>query len=129
MKWSWLLHLACLAALLVQLGSVLWNGYIRPSVTNTVVEQIKLKDMDFPVVLKICVTPGFNLTAIKEMGYAPDAYSYFLGRSNYNETILGWAGHSNSTPEVQGSVAEVLGRVRAHTALCMKLEKGAGIEL
>ena len=55
-KWTWLLHLACMAALLLQLGSVLWNGYIRPSVTNTVVEQIKLKDMDFPVVLKICVT-------------------------------------------------------------------------
>jgi hypothetical protein len=113
MKWSWLLHLACGAALLVQLGSVLWNGYIRPSVTNTVVEEIKLKDMDLSAVLKICVIPGFNQTALNEMGYA-DEYSYFDGSSKYNETIVGWAGHSN-TSGVQGSVAEVLGRVRAHT--------------
>jgi hypothetical protein len=65
MKWIWLLHLLCAAALLVQLGSVLWNGYIRPSVTNTVVEEMKWEDMDVPVVLKICITPGFNPTAIK----------------------------------------------------------------
>jgi hypothetical protein len=114
MKWIWLLHLLCAAALLVQLGSVLWNGYIRPSVTNTVVEEIKLEDMDLPVVFKICITPGFNLTAIKEMGYERGVYDYFEGRSKYNETILGWAGHTN-TSGVQGSVAEVLSRVRGHT--------------
>jgi hypothetical protein len=78
-------HLACTAALLVQLGSVLWNGYIRPSVTNTVVEERKWKEMDLgmPVVLKICVTPAFNLTAIKYMGY-DGVWSYFEGMSKYN---------------------------------------------
>ena len=48
-------HLACTAALLVQLVSVLWNGYIRPSVTNTVVEEGDLQDMDLPVIFKICL--------------------------------------------------------------------------
>jgi hypothetical protein len=113
MKWIWLLHLACAAALLVQLGSVMWNGYIRPSVTNPVVKEMKLKNMDFPVVFKICVTPGFNLTALNAMGY-DDVLDYLLGISKYNSTILGWAGHTN-TSRVQGSVAGVLRKVRAHT--------------
>jgi hypothetical protein len=116
-KWTWLLRLACTTATLVQLGFVLWNGYIRPSVTNTRVEEMELKDVDMPVVLKICVTPGFNMTAIKEMGYDDPfgVYRYFNGESKYNQTILGWAGHTN-TSRVHGSVAEVLKRVRAHTA-------------
>jgi hypothetical protein len=112
-------HLACAAALLLQLGSVLWNGYIRPSVTNTVVEETDLKDMDFPVVFKICVSPGFNETALHEAGYGYVNYgivnSYFLGESAMNASILGWAGHTN-TSGVQGSVKEVLSRVRSHTA-------------
>ena len=94
----------------------MWNGYIRPSVTNTRVEEMKLKDMGVPVIVKICVAPGFNETAIKEMGYdASRVYGYFGGRSKYNQTILGWAGHTNISG-VKGSVAEVLKRVRAHTA-------------
>ena len=83
-------------ALLVQLGSILWNGYIRPSVTNIVVEEIKGKDMDFPVVLKICVTPGFNKKALNKAGY-DDMWTYLNGRSKYSSTILVWAGHTNTS--------------------------------
>jgi hypothetical protein len=57
MRWRWLLvHLACAVALLVQLGFVVWNGYIRPSVTNTVVEEKDLQDMDFPIVSPLGLT-------------------------------------------------------------------------
>ena len=39
MKWPWVLvHVACVVALVTQLGSVL-EGYIAPTLTNTVVEQ------------------------------------------------------------------------------------------
>jgi hypothetical protein len=48
------------------------------------------------------------------MGYDGSVYRYLEGRNRYNETILGWAGHTN-TSGVQGSVEEVLSRVRAHT--------------
>jgi hypothetical protein len=47
------------------------------------------------------------------MGYE-NTISYFEGRSKYNTSILGWAGHTN-TSGVQDSVAGVLKRVRAHT--------------
>jgi hypothetical protein len=111
----WLLvHFACTAALLVQLGFVFWNGYIRPSVTNTVVEERDLQDMDLPVIFRICILPGFNDTALEEEGYG-SITKYFKGESKYNHSLLGWAGHTN-TSGVRGGVAEVLARVRGHTA-------------
>jgi hypothetical protein len=106
-------NFACAAALLVQLGFVLWDGYIRPSLTNTVVKEVDLKDIDFPVDLKICASPGFNSGALWKAGYR-DTGDYFGGVSKYNRSLLGWAGHTD-TSGVQGSVAEVLGRVRSHT--------------
>jgi hypothetical protein len=104
--------LVCAAALVFQLGHVL-DGYIHPSVTNTVVEERDLQDLDFPLMLKICATPGFNETALHEVGYG-SVLRYFEGRSMYNASILGWAGHSNSS-EKHGDVAEVLGKVRSHS--------------
>jgi hypothetical protein len=117
MKFYWLLvQLACSTALMVQLGFVIWNGFIRPSVTNTVVEQRNMKDMDLPVVLKICIAPGFDHVALIEAGYL-NVYDYFYGYSKYNtanSTMIGWAGHTN-TSRPQADVNKILNRVRAHT--------------
>jgi hypothetical protein len=113
MSSRWLLvHVVCAAALLFQLGHVL-EGYIHPTVTNTGVEERDLKDLDFPVMLKVCATPGFNESALREVGYG-SVLRYFEGTSMYNKSIVGWAGHSNSS-EGHGSVAEVLNKVRSHT--------------
>jgi hypothetical protein len=70
--------------------------------------------MDFPLIFKICVNPGFNETVVYEAGY-DNIGMYFLGRSRFNYSKVGWAGHTN-TLGVQGSVAEVLSRIRQHTA-------------
>ena len=73
MKWYWLLiHLACTAALLFQLGSVL-KGYIKTSLTNIKVEKRSLSDKEFPLVLKICVTPVYNNSVFKGAGYDMDS--------------------------------------------------------
>jgi hypothetical protein len=110
--WHWaLLKLACTTALLVQLGLVI-KGYVAPTLTNTRVEQQDLKDMDFPLIFKICVEPGFDQKAILEAGYQT-SWDYFMGRSRFNSSIFGWAGHTN-TSGVQGSVAEILSRVKGH---------------
>jgi hypothetical protein len=77
------------------------------------VEEKDLQDMDFPIVFKICVTPGFDEVALQEAGY-DSTNSYFYGTSIYNETTIGWAGHTSKSG-VQGSVAEILRNVRGHT--------------
>ena len=60
------------------------EDYSKPTVTNTNMEEKELKDIGFPLVLKICVRPGFNETAIKNAGYKniPD---FFLGKSMHNK--------------------------------------------
>ena len=103
-----IIYLGCAIAAVIQLASVL-EGYVSPTLTNTRRETMKLRDMDFPVVFKICSKPGYNTTALKEAGY-DDASDYFFGRSIHDRSILGWAGHTN-TSGVFGSVEEIMAKI------------------
>ena len=64
--------------------------------THTYVKEVPLKDMDFPLDLKICVNPSMNLSAVKEFGYG-DINSYVTGQ-NLTKTLrskfsmIGWGG-------------------------------------
>ena len=69
-------------AFTIQLGSVIEN-YIFPTVTNTNLIEKNIKDVGFPLIIKICIKPGFNETAIKEAGYE-DVWGFFKGQSMYN---------------------------------------------
>lgn len=113
MRWHWLLvHLACAAALLLQLALVM-EGFILPTVTHISVQEVDLKDMAFPVVIKLCATPAFDATALNEAGY--DAvYMYFMGTNKNNKSVIGWAGQTLAGG-VLGEVEEVRERVMAHT--------------
>ena len=107
-----LVNLACFIAFTVQFGNV-FTGYMWPKHTNTHMEEKKLLDIDFPVIFKICVRPGFNNTVIEELGYKRTLVQFFIGRSMFNRSIYGWAGHTNQSG-VQGTVQEVVDRVRMH---------------
>ena len=97
------------AFLTVQLANVL-QGYIKPQTTRTWDEYARLEDMEFPLVIKICVVPGFNQTALRELGYY-DTFSYFVGRDHYENDIstYGWAGHTNDSRTVEEVLAKVEG--------------------
>ena len=75
-------NIAFTAFLTVQLAYVL-EGYVTPETTRTWDEYEQLEDMEFPLVIKICVVPGFNQRALREVGYE-DTFSYFLGRDHYD---------------------------------------------
>ena len=77
-----LMYFICFVAFAIQLGNVIGN-YIKPTITNTNVEEKELKEVGFPLVLKICVRPGFNQTAIKDAGYTGDR-AFLLGQSMFN---------------------------------------------
>ena len=77
-KSLWFLaNLVCTAILIVQLAHVL-EEYVKPKITHTWEEEELLHDIDFPVVIKVCVIPGFNQTALNDMGYK-DVLGYFYG--------------------------------------------------
>ena len=83
LKRHWLLvNLFCFIAFSIQFANVL-EGYIMPSQTNTDVEEKELRDLGFPVVLKICFKPGFNESAIVEAGYS-GIWGLFSGQNMKN---------------------------------------------
>jgi len=78
LKTVWVLaNIVFITLLVVQLAHVL-GGYINPQTRHTWEEGEPLGNIDFPLVMKICVNPGFNQTALQEVGYK-DTYSYFFG--------------------------------------------------
>ena len=108
---AWIaVNVICALILIAQLGSVL-NNFINPTVTHTWEKDLTLENMEFPVLFKICVIPGFNTTALKEAGY-DDSFNYFLGRSRFNNKTFGWAGHSASNKNSLGSVKDILQKVK-----------------
>ena len=65
--------------------------------------EVPLKDMDFPLDLKICVNPSMNQTAVKEFGYE-DIPAYIIGTSwdqffSSNLSMVSWGGlgHNNTS--------------------------------
>ena len=108
-KTLWALaNITCTAILTVQLAHVL-EGYIKPTITRTWEEEVPLQDIDFPVVIKICVVPGFNQTVLHELGYY-DTWSFFLGQSMFNDSVFGWAGHTEDSGTI-GTVRDILAKV------------------
>ena len=111
MSWN-LINIACILAAIIQLGFII-ESFIKPTLMNTSVKEIDLQDIDFPIEIKICAQPGFNETALNEMGYQQGIWSYFFGRSRFNSSIIGWAGHTSDFG-VMGSVEEVFNMVSNH---------------
>ena len=69
---------------------------VHPTMTHTFVREVPLKNMDFPIDIKICVTPSLNSTVLKGFGY-DDTAMYVSGstsRSNYSS--IGWGGHDHN---------------------------------
>ena len=68
-------HLLCLSVFLVQLIKLI-PAYISPTMTYTVVENKPLRDMEFPLDIKICVKPILDSTVLRSYGYIlPGFYS------------------------------------------------------
>ena len=64
-----------------------------PRETFSRFEKRKLEEIEFPVIFKICIYPGINNTALKEVGYS-EIWDYFTGKSDHNKSFYGWAGHT-----------------------------------
>ena len=91
-KYWLIIHFGFFLAFLAQFASIV-QDLLHPSQTTTSIQEHKVTEI--PILFKICVNPGFNLTKIKEEGYK-DTYYYFLGQSMYSNTSYGWSGINNN---------------------------------
>ena len=105
-----MVFLFCSCLFLIQLFRILPN-YLDPTLTNTVVKNVPLKSMDFPLDFKVCFQPaGFNETALRSYGYE-DSVAYIDGIRNYFDSaaLIGWGGHGHGNqPGGVKNASEVL---------------------
>ena len=59
------------------------------------IRKTDLRNINFPVVFKFCVGNGENNEKFQRLGYA-DRYDVFLGNSMFNNSLVGWNGHTNN---------------------------------
>ena len=114
-KWfDLLVKLISVVAVIVQLAFNL-QAFLRPKFPTTQMKDVALKDLDFPLLIKVCAQPGFNQTALFEVGYS-GLWQYFKGKSRFNSAVFGWAGHTyeNTT---WGSVGETFEKVRINAVV------------
>ena len=74
---------------------VLLREEIWPSQTKTDVKELKLENIDFPVVFKLCFKNSFDLKRLNDAGYS-SVWNYFKGMSKFNNSVFGWAGHEQN---------------------------------
>ena len=87
---SYAIYLVCLAFFGYFMVKLVLS-YINPNTLKTTIAQKSLADMDFPLVFKLCVKPGYDLEGLNALGYG-DIFDYFKGLTGDNDDFVGWAG-------------------------------------
>ena len=60
------------------------------------ISDVSLRDLKgFPLTLQITIHNGFDGSSLIEEGYK-DVDGYFLGRSRFNDSVIGWKGKTLS---------------------------------
>ena len=90
----YLIRFFCLVAFLTQ-TSILISGMLNPKETLIGTHKVGFEKIDFPLIFKICIKPGFRDRELRNLGYL-NSFMYLLGMSKFNSSHFGWAGH---TPE------------------------------
>ena len=97
-KVGWLHMLAyilCISFFSVQIFKLV-DSLLSPTKTYTSIKEVPLKDIDFPLDIKICVTPSLDIAVLKEFGY-DDTGDYAIGTSSKsNHSSIGWGGYDHN---------------------------------
>ena len=88
-----LINVACLVIFIVQALELVIQ-YRNPEFTTTSVEYTRLDEIEFPILFRVCVNPGFKSDKLSQYGYS-DLVGYFHGKNSKGSSVIGWTGHSN----------------------------------
>ena len=106
--WFYLLaRVSCICLFSLQTYQ-LEEDLVAPTLTHTTVREVPLKDIDFPLDIKICVRPSMNETAVKMFGY--DSIEEYIIGSLSNSSLVGWGGLSKD--QKTKSAREVFNEVK-----------------
>ena len=79
---------------LVHIGFIGYN-ILYPELPTIHVYDKELRNIRFPISFRVCAEEAKQVIDYEKYGYH-DQLEYFRGRSKYNKTIIGWAGHSEN---------------------------------
>ena len=103
------IEVSCFLLFLIHI-SIIGYYQLYPPETSTRLSERKLDDLDFPILFKICLNPGFDEDKIKEVGYY-SLWSYFTGKGRWRNsnggTVYGWAGHWENGSIVSSTKGEL----------------------
>ena len=88
----YLIRVGCFLAFLAQISTLIL-GMMNPRTTLTGTQKVGFEEIDFPLVFKVCIKPGFNDRELRKLGYR-NSFMYLLGMSMFNKSTFGWAGHA-----------------------------------
>ena len=92
-SWKNVSQVLCILIFLAMMMTKCYELYANHGDTTTTTRLVNLAEIPFPLDLEISVNPGFNQTALWELGYASSTM-YFWGASRFNNTVYGWGGHT-----------------------------------
>ena len=85
--------------------SILINNKLSPDLPDIQHYKKHLKEISFPIAFKFCIEEKNNHKLNKkyrDLGYN-DLFDFYYGRSMFNNSIVGWAGHTENGSTI-GSV-------------------------
>ena len=86
-------YILCISFFSAQMVRLVEN-LVVPKMTHTSVREVPLKDIEFPLDLKLCVRPSMNSAALEGFGYEKAGLHYVSGSSSRtNYSYIGWGGH------------------------------------
>ena len=95
----------------------LTRGFFYPTTTGTRLEEMPLKDLkQFPLLARLCVRPGFDITALRRAGYYNTDH-YFAGKSMFNGSLIGWAGHTENGNIFSSGVEELFNNLTRNNSI------------
>ena len=64
-----------------------------PQYPSVRIRKTELRNIDFPVVFRFCIRDDKDKNTFQKLGYK-NRYSAFLGNSMFNNSLVGWNGHT-----------------------------------
>ena len=112
------IYVLCFFAFSFQVYHLYDQSYVNPIYTDTQIIKKNIQDIEFPVIFKICIQPGFDKKELKSVGYHSER-NYFDGSSHFNSSIKGWAGHKENG-NIFGSVTDIMNTVVTNHSKILK---------
>ena len=85
-----ILPIACV----VHIGFIGYN-IVYPDIPSIHVYDKQLSEIDFPISFRVCAHESNKSKEYKKYGYYGKG-EFFSGKSMYNKSLIGWAGHSEN---------------------------------